>query len=412
MSNSGILLLNAGSSSLKGSWFEWPAGRLRFTAHADWAGDVTRWKLSRAEEQAGAEQAWEQVAWRGPVSAVGALLAGLRRQGVRLDRELAAIGHRVVHGGDFFQATRMDRETRDQIQRLVELAPLHNQPCLEVLAAVEGELPHVPQIAVFDSAFHATLPDEVRTYPVPWEWTEAWKIRRYGFHGLSHAWGSRRAAEMLAASGYSPPAEAATELRLIVCHLGHGCSATAVRGGASIDTTMGFTPLEGLMMATRSGSIDPGITPYVEHRFGLTSSQTEELLHRGSGLAGVSGISADLRQLWPAAEQGHVRAKLAIAMYVQRIRGAIGSLAASLGGLDALVFTAGVGENSWLLRKLVCERFDFLGLHVDDEVNVRAEPDGDIAVPDARARILVIKSREDLEMLRQVRELIEGANRA
>ncbi|MFM7739808.1 MAG: acetate kinase, partial [Planctomycetota bacterium] len=222
---------------------------------------------------------------------------------------------------------------------------------------------------------------------------------------------SRRAEELLAAREATTSRRQDGPRKIVICHLGHGCSATAVRGGLSVDTTMGFTPLEGLMMATRCGSIDPGIVPYVQTQYGLSATECEEILNRKSGLAAVSGLSADMRELLVAASSGHARAALAIAMYVHRIRGAIGSLAATLGGIDALVFTAGVGENSPQIRELVCERLEFLGLRLDREANATCTPDADIATEDSPARILVQQTREELEMLRQVRMLL-GAEEA
>jgi len=406
-----ILLLNAGSSSLKCDLFSAASGERLVAAQADWASDTTRWRVKRFSASGASDSGWRPVAWSGPVAAVSELLGELRRLGFRPELDLAAVGHRVVHGGDFCEATRIDSEIQSQISRLTELAPLHNTPCLEALHAVQQQLPGVTQIAVFDSGFHATLPEEVRAYPLPYHWNTEWRIRRYGFHGLSSAWCSRRAEELLAAREATTSRRQNGPRKIVICHLGHGCSATAVRGGVSVDTTMGFTPLEGLMMATRCGSIDPGIVPYVQTQYGLSTTECEEILNRKSGLAAVSGLSADMRELLAAASSGHARAALAIAMYVHRIRGAIGSLAATLGGIDALVFTAGVGENSPQIREQVCERLEFLGLRLDREANAKCTPDADIATEASPARILVQQTREELEMLRQVRMLL-GAEEA
>ena len=401
-----ILLLNAGSSSLKCDLFSSNSGERLFAAQADWASGTTRWRMKRFSASGVSDSGWRTVAWSGSVGAVSELLEELRRLGFQPERDLAAVGHRVVHGGDFCQAMRIDPVVQAEIRRLAELAPLHNTPCLESLDVIQKQLPGVTQVAVFDSAFHATLPEEVSNYPLPYHWNTEWHIRRYGFHGLSHAWCSRRAEELLGDCDSSDSPRCSGPRKLVICHLGHGCSATAVRGGVSIDTTMGFTPLEGLMMATRCGSIDPGIVPYVQTQYGLTAAECEEILNRKSGLAAVSGLSADMRELLQAASSGHARAALAIAMYVHRIRGAIGSLAATLGGIDALVFTAGVGENSPQIRELVCERLEFLGLRLDSGANATCQPDADIATEDSPARILVLQTREELEMLRQVRMLL------
>lgn len=398
-----VLLLNAGSSSLKCSCYDLTSEKLQASGQAEWAGEQARFRFAIPGQGASSRQAWELVPWRGPAAAVAALLQRLREAGWSLEGELAAVGHRVVHGGDFCGVTRMCPEVRGRIERLVQLAPLHNAPCLEALQAVERELPGVPQIAVFDNGFHATIPEPARTYPLPWKWTAEWGIRRFGFHGLSHQYCSRRAAQWLVERD---PAAVSEKLQVIVCHLGHGCSLAAVRGGASIDTTMGFTPLEGLMMATRSGSIDPGIIPYLQSQHGLTAEAIEHALNRESGLLGVSGLSGDLRELQAAAASGHQRAQLAISIYNHSIRRGIGAMVASLGGLDALVFTAGVGENSPLVRAEVCQSLGFLGITLDPEANVNCHADAEISSFGSRAKVLVIATCEEQEMFGQVRDLL------
>lgn len=400
-----VLLLNAGSSSLKVGWYELANGRLVADGHADWAAEQSRFRvrLLGQSDQPLADSDWQAVSWRDPAAAVRACLSQFATAGLHPAEALAAVGHRVVHGGDFSRATRIDAELRKRIERLVELAPLHNGPCLEALRAAEEDLPKVPQIAVFDSGFHSTLPAEARFYALPWQWTSEWGIRRYGFHGLSHQYCSRRAAEWLADRD---PALNLGTLRLVICHLGHGCSLAAIRGGQSIETTMGFTPLEGLMMATRSGSIDPGIIPYLQLHHGLRPEAIERALSRESGLLGVSGLSADLRELERAAAAGNSRARLAIAMYIHAIRKGIGGLVAVLGGLDALVFTAGVGENSSSIRAEVCRPLGFLGVSLDETANANCSPDAEISRPDSQVRVLVLATREEQEMFRQIRELL------
>src|SRR5579864_1462265 len=302
-----ILLFNAGSSSLKAALVESVDGTVRAHALADWAGDQTRYEYSASA----AKGRSEQVPWNGHGEAVRHFLHDLTHTPpIALGdfSALSAVGHRVVHGGPFTQAVRITPEIRDRISALADLAPLHNPPSLEALAAAEVELPNVPQIAVFDTAFHATLPPEAYTYPLPQNWTKEWGIRRFGFHGLSHAFCAHRAAEMLGKP----------DLRLVICHLGHGCSASAVKAGRCIDTSMGFTPLEGLMMATRSGSIDPSIVLHVQQHHGLAPEQVETTLNRESGLLGVSGISADMRQVLAAAKDGHDQARLALGIYSRR----------------------------------------------------------------------------------------------
>jgi acetate kinase len=394
-----VLLLNAGSSSLKGTLVESADSRALASGLADWAGSPTHYQYAGPD---GKEHS-EEVSWKGHGKAVGRFLHDLQHvEPAALPERsaLAAVGHRVVHGGQFTSSMRITPEIRAQISALADLAPLHNPPSLETLAAAEAELPGVPQVAVFDTAFHATLPPEAWTYPVPEKWTRDWGIRRYGFHGLSHAYCSQRAAELL---GRSP-----NELRLVICHLGHGCSASAVRSGRCIDTTMGFTPLEGLMMATRSGSIDPGIVLRVQQHHGLTAEQVETALNRESGLLSVSGISADMRSVLAAARSGHPRAQLALAVYTRRVRQAIGALTVTLGGVDALVFTAGVGEHAAEVRQAICAGLECLGLELDGQANATCRPDVDVARHNSPGRILVIATREDVTMLQEVIRVIGG----
>jgi acetate kinase len=349
------------------------------------------------------EERSEEVSWRGHAQAVHRFVFDLLHAAPVVLPEgsaLAAVGHRVVHGGPFTSSVRITPQTRSRITALAALAPLHNEPSLEALAAVETELPGVPQVAVFDTAFHATLPPDAHTYPVPASWTHDWGIRRFGFHGLSHAYCARRAADML-----QRPAD---DLRLVICHLGHGCSASAVRGGRCVDTTMGFTPLDGLMMATRSGSIDPAIVLHVQRHHGLTAEEVESALNRKSGLLGVSGISADMRQVLAAARGGHDQARLALGIYTHRVRQAIGALAVTMGGVDALVMTAGVGEHAGEVRASICAGLECLGLELDAQANASRRPDSDVANPGSRGRILIIATREDATMLREVIQVLGG----
>jgi acetate kinase len=392
-----ILLLNAGSSSLKAALADANQGTLLRSCLADWAGYTTRYRLAGP----GKNRRALEVPWTGHAAAVRHFLDDLvnapaAAPGDRSD--LAAVGHRIVHGGRFTASVRITPEVRSQIASLAELAPLHNPPSLETLAAAQAELPRVPHVAVFDTAFHATLPPSVWTYPVPQAWTRDWEIRRYGFHGLSHAYCARRASAMLERPLH--------ELRLVICHLGHGCSAAAVQGGRSVDTTMGFTPLEGLMMATRSGSIDPGVVLHVQQRHGLSAAEVERTLYRESGLLGVSGVSADMRQVLATAQRGPGPARLSLAIYTHRVRQAIGALTVTMGGIDALVFTAGVGEHASEVRESVCDGLECLGLALDRARNSSCRPDADVAVEESRGRILVIASREDVTMLEEVIQVL------
>lgn len=308
------------------------------------------------------------------------------------------MGHRIVHGGErYTSAVRVTPEVRREINELAELAPLHNSASLEVIDAVQGMLPGVPQVAAFDTAFHSTLPEAARTYAVPHRWTSEWRLRRYGFHGLSHSYCAGRAAEMLPGR---------RNLRLIIAHLGNGASVSAVRDGACVDTSMGFTPLDGLMMGTRSGSVDPGILIHVLRHEGLSADQLDHALNHESGLLGVSGVSSDMREVLAAAERYEPRARLAIDMYVHRIQQTVGAMAATLGGVDGLVFTAGVGEHAPLIRDRVCENLGHLGLELNRNANVECRPDADVATHASTARILVIATREDLTIVREIKRLI------
>jgi acetate kinase len=394
-----ILLLNAGSSSLKCTLMEATTRRVIAKALADWAGSATHYQYAGPDGQ---EQS-EEVSWSGHAEAVRRVLHDLLHTmpAILPQRSaLAAVGHRVVHGGPFTSSVRITPELRSRITALADLAPLHNPPSLATLAAAEAELPGVPQVAVFDTAFHATLPPEARTYPVPQTWTRDWGIRRFGFHGLSHAYCSRRATELLG----RPP----EQLRLVICHLGGGCSGSAVLDGRCVATTMGFTPLDGLMMATRSGSIDPSIVLHVQQHHGLTAEQVEGALNHEAGLLGVSGISGDMRQVLAAARTGHPQAQLALAMYTRRIRQAIGALAVTMGGVDGLVFTAGVGEHASEVREAVCAGLECLGLELDTQANATCRPDADVARSGSHGRILVIATREDMTMLQEVTQVLGG----
>lgn len=307
-----------------------------------------------------------------------------------------AVAHRIVHGGDRFRGpVRIDAEIESALRELADLAPLHQQKSLAALDAVSAALPDVPAVACFDTAFHATLPEAAATYALPAIWRERYGLRRYGFHGLSHGYAVRRAAEMLGSD----------DLRLVTCHLGSGASLAAVRAGRCLDTTMGFTPLEGLVMATRSGSVDPGLLLWLLEREAMTELEMAKALEHESGLLALAG-TADMREIVSGADRGEERARLALDVYIHRLRGMIATMTAAVAGLDALVFTGGVGENSAAVRALTVDGLRFLGLALDAERNDAALPDANLAAADSTAPVLVIAAREDLEMARQVRGLL------
>lgn len=298
------------------------------------------------------------------------------------------VGHRVVHGGaDYQQPTRITPEVKDAIARLADLAPAHNPANLAGINAIEQLLGDLPQVAVFDTAFHSQMPAAAATYPIAHEWIDR-GIRRYGFHGISHQYCANRAAQLLD--------RPLAELRLITCHLGNGCSLAAIQAGHSIDTTMGFTPLDGLMMGTRSGAIDPGILIYLMRQANLSADDLDRLLNKESGLKGVSGLSSDMRSIAQAIQQHHPQAQLAFNIYLHRLRSSIGAMLASLGNPDAIVFTAGIGENSPPVRSHTCTAFTFLGWQLDESKNqANSTADRDIATSNSTTGILVIHTQED-----------------
>ncbi|NJO49547.1 MAG: acetate kinase [Leptolyngbyaceae cyanobacterium RM2_2_4] len=404
-----ILVLNAGSSSQKSCLYEiaddilpdrsplplWEA-KVDWTHHSEFAEiEVKTAKGETVQAEISADR----------TAAIAYLLNTLwsgSTQVIDQPSEIDAVGHRVVHGGqEYQQSVLINQQVREAIAQLIPLAPAHNPANLEGIEAIEQTLgTQIPQVAVFDTAFHAQMPAAAATYPIPYEWFEQ-GIRRYGFHGISHQYCAERAAYLLGRD--------LKDLRLITCHLGNGCSLAAIRAGCSIDTTMGFTPLEGLMMGSRSGSVDPGILIHLMRQAGYTIDQLDQMLNKESGLKGVSGVSADMRQIDQAIAQGNPRAQLAFDIYVHRLRSSIGAMLASLGGVDALIFTAGVGENSAAIRAAACEGFSFLGLNIDAEKNTQSPADQDIATVDSKVRVLVIHTEEDWAIAQQCWHLLKQA---
>jgi acetate kinase len=395
-----ILILNAGSSSQKSCLYDlegvlpdtppepiWEAS-IDWTHHDGFAEIKVKPQHGKVlEEEIAATSRSEIIAhmletlWNGEAPVL------------KSPSEVDIIGHRVVHGGaEYRHSTIINDEVKEAIAKLAIFAPVHNPANLEGIIAAEKVFGKVPQVAVFDTAFHAHLAPAAYTYAIPTKYTEQ-GIRRYGFHGISHQYCRDRAASILNRK--------VEDLRLITCHLGNGCSLAAIRNGQSIDTTMGFTPLEGLVMGSRSGSIDAGILIHLLRQPDMDVEKLDRLLNRESGLLGVSGISADLRPVLKAIAEGNQQAQLAFDVYVHSLRSHIGSMLASLGGLDALVFTAGVGENAPTVRAAACEGFEFLGLKLDLDKNNQRLLDVDIAAPESVARVLVIHTQEDWEIARE-----------
>ena len=305
-----------------------------------------------------------------------------------------AVGHRIVHGGpDFTEPVLVDAGIERRLRHLAELAPLHQVKSLRGLEAAQRLLPGVPHVACFDTAFHATLPPAAYTYALPRTWRERWGVRRYGFHGLSHAWATRRARQLVPAAR-----------RVVTCHLGAGASLAAVLDGRSVDTTMGFTPLDGLVMATRCGAVDPGLLLWIEEHEGLPPHEIAHSLEHCSGLLGLAD-TADLREILRRPDPD---ARLALEVYLHHLTAGIAAMTASLGGLDCVVFTGSIGEHVAQIREQAAGRLSYLGVRVDQELNASAEPDADISAADAAARTLVVASREDLEIADGVERLLGG----
>ncbi|MGF1569822.1 MAG: acetate/propionate family kinase [Nodosilinea sp.] len=390
-----ILVLNAGSSSHKSCLFDLTRGnsasqppRPIWRASLDWTHQTGHVELT-AKTDAG-EEMKDVLPISDQAEGIAAMLKTLVQGPTQVLNELSAIdgvGHRVVHGGhDYRASVRVTAQVKAAIRDLIPLAPAHNPANLQGIEAMEQILGEVPQVAMFDTAFHAQMPAAASTYPGPYAWVEQ-GIRRYGFHGISHEFVAQRAAAMLGRD--------LTTLKLLTCHLGNGCSLAAVKGGVSVDTTMGFTPLDGLMMGSRSGSLDPGILIHLMRQQGYSADQLDTLLNKESGLKGISGLSNDMRVVVEAMEQGNPQARLAVDLFIHRLRQDMGAMVASLGGLDAVVFTAGIGENSPLVWQRACEPFQCLGLSLKDESLCRAPADQDLAAADSAVRVLVIHTQEE-----------------
>jgi acetate kinase len=397
-----ILVLNGGSSSFKSSLFDVSgtegaaaAPRALWEARVDWERHPGMADIS-VKTAVGANSKLS-IPVKAPLESLDPLMEMLWTGDTAVIRgrsEIQAAGHRVVHGGRAFrESARITPEVRAGIARMTSFAPEHNRLELEAIDCMDRILgPATPQVAVFDTAFHASLPPPAYVYPGPYEWLDQ-GIRRYGFHGISHQYTSRRAADILGRDLRS--------LRMITCHLGNGCSLAAIRDGVSISTTMGFTPLEGLMMGTRSGTVDPGILIHLVRHLGFRAEELDRVLNRESGLKGVSGVSGDMREILAAIDRGEARAQLAFDVYLHRLCSEIGAMLAALGGLDVLVFTAGVGENCPPVRAKVAAAFAFLGIQIDAAKNEQSPVDQDVATPGSAVRLLVVRTEEEWEIAKE-----------
>ena len=394
-----ILVINCGSSSLKYQLI-----------NSETEGVLAKGLCERigidgmlTYQPEGGEKEKSEIAMPTHTEAINAVLAALTNEKsgvIKSLSEVGAVGHRVVHGGEKFTSSCLiNDESMKAIEECNDLAPLHNPANLIGIRACQELMPGVPMVAVFDTAFHQTMPDVAYTYGIPYEYYEKYKVRRYGFHGTSHSYVSKRTAEIV-----GKPYD---QMKIIVCHLGNGASISAVNCGKSVDTSMGLTPLEGLVMGTRSGDLDPAIIDFVGKKEGLSLDEMNEVLNKKSGMLGISGVSSDGRDLEAAAETGNKRAQLALDVFDYRVIKYIGAYAAAMNGVDAIAFTAGIGENNIKMRKDVCSSLTYLGVKLDEEKNnVRGE-ERIISADDSKVQVLLVPTNEELAIAREPRALVK-----
>lgn len=403
-----ILVLNCGSSSVKYELFEMEPEQSIATGLAERIGELAGGALHhRARGHDGVDVQAPMHDHRAAIAKVIEMLLSAEHGALKSLDEIAAVGHRVVHGGErFAESVRIDDEVIAVIEECCDLAPLHNPPNLVGIRACLEVMPDTPQVAVFDTAFHHSMPQHAHLYGIPYEYYERYGIRRYGFHGTSHRYVTLEAARALMARGVPEGQQ-----KIVTCHLGNGCSMAAVSGGRSCDTTMGFTPLEGLLMGTRCGDVDPAVPLFLMEQEGLAPEEMGRVLNKRSGLLGVSGVSNDLRDVLSAADAGNERAQAAIDLFCYRVRKCVGGFAAALGGLHAVVFTAGIGEHSPRIRAQVCDGLEFLGIRLDRATNEATRGPNcctDISAADAGVRVLVIPTDEELMIARDTRQVISN----
>ncbi len=396
-----VLVINAGSSSLKYQLYDMRDESVLAKGKVERIGMETAILTHEPEGRPDVREVSEILDHTAAIRKVIGMLTDERFGVIRTMDEIEAVGHRIVHGGEVFsRSVIVTDEVKQEIRRLFDLAPLHNPAHMMGIVAVEANLPDVPQVVVFDTAFHQTMPAKSYLYPIPKLLYTKHKIRRYGFHGTSHQYVSERAAAFLK--------RPLSELKMITCHIGNGASLAAILHGKSYDTSMGMTPLEGLMMGTRSGDLDPAIVPLAMAKEDLTLAEVVSMLNKHSGLIAISGLSSDVREIVQAMNEGDRNAKLAFDMYEYRIRKYIGAYTAAMDGLDVLVFTAGVGENSALLRKKVCERLTFFGVELDEALNENnTGGERRISSPRSKVEVLVIPTNEELVIARDTYELVK-----
>ncbi|MCL2564059.1 MAG: acetate kinase [Oscillospiraceae bacterium] len=395
-----VLVINAGSSSLKYQLFDMTDERVLAKGICERIGIDGH--ITHKPQVEGKAVFDEDVSLPDHATAIALVMEKMlsAESGVISDvSEIGAVGHRVVHGGERFSASCLiDDAMLDEVRACIPLAPLHNPANITGIAACRAVLGDVPQVGVFDTAFHQTMSPAAYTYAIPYEYYEKYKIRRYGFHGTSHRYVAARAAEML-----GRPIE---ELKLISCHMGNGSSLCAIDGGKSVDTSMGFTPLAGVPMGTRSGDIDPSIIEFLADREGMTVDAVLNVLNKKSGMLGVSGVSSDFRDLWKAVDAGNERAKLALDVFFHGVAKRIGAYAVAMGGVDAVIFTAGIGENGAEEREAICKNLGVLGLALDTEANKVRGKEKDVTAAGSRGRVLVIPTNEELVIARDTVEIV------
>ncbi|MEZ0535851.1 acetate/propionate family kinase [Caldicellulosiruptoraceae bacterium PP1] len=395
-----VLVLNSGSSSLKYQFFDVETETVLCKGLVDrigLEGSFIRHSVNGNEIQ-------KEYQIKNHNDAIKLVLNALTDENtgiIKSMEEIDAIGHRVVHGGEYFHdSVIVNSEVKDAIRNCIELAPLHNPANLTGIEACEKEIPGKPNIAVFDTAFHQTMPKHAFLYALPYEIYEKYKVRKYGFHGTSHKYVAYKAAEYLNKD--------IKDLKFITCHLGNGASICAVKNGVSVDTSMGFTPLAGLAMGTRSGTIDPAVISYLMEKEKMDIKQINDFLNKKSGMLGISGISSDFRDLEKAALEGNERAKLAIEIFCYRVKKYIGEYAAVMGGVDAVIFTAGIGENNSMVREKSISNFDYMGIEFDENLNnniVRGQI-SEISKPTSKVKILVVPTNEELMIARETKRLL------
>jgi acetate kinase len=394
-----ILVVNAGSSSLKYQLIDMTDETVLAKGLCDRIGLPGSLIKHKTHDGRSVEKEITMTDHKDAISSLIKVLTHEEWGVIKSLDEIKAVGHRVVHGGEkFFKSAIIDDEVMKAIEECVELAPLHNPPNITGIRACQQIMNGVPQVAVFDTAFHQTMPQRAYMYALPYEYYKKYKLRKYGFHGTSHKYVSERAAHIL-----GKPYD---KLKLVTCHLGNGSSIAAVDCGKVIDTSMGFTPLDGLAMGTRCGTIDPAVVTFLMQKEGLTCEEMDSIMNKKSGVLAISGVSSDFRDLDDAVEQGNERAALALEVFSYQVKKFIGAYACAMGGIDAIVFTAGIGENNPKIRKMVCEGLEFMGATINEEKNLVRGAEMDISTEDSKVRVLVIPTNEELAIAKETKKLV------